>query len=325
MFPTCTYSPPNVLYDSFVPHTLYEIGILWFPLPYMEQLSYGLPHRYIWSPHICEVSSCLIWLLWSPYPLWNRSYMVPQHVCMVPPHVLYDSYGPPYLIWNRYFMVCPYLIWNRYCLVPHMYIWYPHMWSVFMSYMPLMVPPFFIWNRYGMVPPYIHMFPPHVQYDVNHSYGPHTLYGIGIWWSPLPYMEQLSYDPPHVCMVPPHVRCLHVLYHSYGPPYLIWNRYHMVPWHQCMVPLTLYGTGIVWFPPHVHMVPSHVKCLHVLYDSYGPPYLIWNRYCMIPLTCTIWLLWSYGPPLTFYRIGIIWSPPTCMYGPLHIWSVFIIQ
>ena len=53
---------------------------------------------------------------------------------------------------------------------------------------------------------------------------PHTLYGIGIWWSPLPYMEKVLYGPPHVCMVPP--TCM------------IW-------WF----PFTLYGTGIVWSPP----------------------------------------------------------------------------
>ena len=38
-----------------------------------------------------------------------------------------------------------------------------------------------------------------------------------------------------------------------------------------MVPLTLYGTGIIWSLPHVNMVSPHVICLHVLYDSYGPP------------------------------------------------------
>ena len=58
-------------------------------------------------------------------------------------------------------------------------------------------------------------------------------------------------------------------------------------------PLTLYGTAIVW-SPHVHMVSPNVKCLHVFYDSHGPPipymeyvsdgppYLIWNRYHMVP-------------------------------------------
>ena len=138
-------------------------------------------------------------------------------------HVLYDSYGPQYLIWNRYPMVPPYLIWNRYCMVPHM-------WSVFMSYMTLMVP--------------------------------HTLYGRGIIWSPT-----CTYVPP-TCIV-----CLlwsTILYMeqvSDSSPYLIWNRYCMVPhmyiwspnmWSVCMsnmifmVPHTLYGIGVVWSPhiPH---------------------------------------------------------------------------
>ena len=86
----------------------------------------------------------------------------------------------------------------------------------------------------------------HIIYD---SYGP-----------PIPYLIWNRYHvvPPHVHMVPPHV-----LYDSYGLPYLIWNRH-------LMVPLTLYATGIVC-PPHVHMVSQHVKCLHVSYDSYGPP------------------------------------------------------
>ena len=35
-------------------------------------------------------------------------------------------------------------------------------------------------------------------------------------------MDQVSYHPPYV-------KCLHVLYDSYGPPYFIWNRYYMVP------------------------------------------------------------------------------------------------
>ena len=30
-------------------------------------------------------------------------------------------------------------------------------------------------------------------------YGPHTLYGMGILWSLLTYMEQASYGPP-TCM-----------------------------------------------------------------------------------------------------------------------------
>ena len=64
-----------------VPHTLYGIGIYWSPLPYMEQVLYG-PHRYVWSP-TCEV----VFMSYMTYgPL------------------AYDSYGPPYLIWNWHLM-----------------------------------------------------------------------------------------------------------------------------------------------------------------------------------------------------------------------------
>ena len=40
---------------------------------------------------------------------------------------------------------------------------------------------------------------------------PTCMYG-----SPLPYMEEVLYGPPHVCLVPPYVKCLHVIYYSYG-------------------------------------------------------------------------------------------------------------
>ena len=112
-----------------------------------------------------------------------------------------------------------------------------------------------------------------------------------------------------VLMVPPHMKCLHVLYDSYGPP------------HTC------YGIGIIWSPYmyHVCVVP-----LHVLYDSYGTLYLIWNRYHIVPphvhmvpptfevSSCLIWLLWS---PHTLHKIGMVWFHPhihmaSCMY----IWS-----
>ena len=143
-------------------------------------------------------------------------------------------------------------------------------------------------------------------------------------------MEQ---GPPHVCMFPLHVKCLHVLYDSYGPPYLTWNRYHMFPSHVYMVPLhevsscliwlmvphtlygigiwwsplTLYGTGIVWSPTYMHGLPT---CIIWLLQSpnalYGigvlwSLYLIWNRVptcmCVSPTcdevsSCLIWLLWS---------------------------------
>ena len=144
------WSPLHVQSDG--PLTLYGTGIIWFPtctygpphvwsdgpsLSYMEQLSYGSP-TCAYGPPTCKIwffqdslgksplhvlknvkinlnnctSALLIWLLWSPIP-----YM------------------------NRYLMVPPYLIWNRYCMVlSHTYIWSPHMWSVVMSYMTLMVP-----------------------------------------------------------------------------------------------------------------------------------------------------------------------------------------
>ena len=130
--------------------------------------------------------------------------------------------------------------------------------------------------------------------------------------------------PPHVCMVPQHVKCLPVLYESYGTLYLIWNRYHMVPPHVCMVPphvlydsygphtlygigilwslLTSYGTAIVW-SPHMYVWSPHVKCLHVLYDSYDPPYLICNRYCMVPHLYNMMSM-TLMVPHTLYGIGI---------------------
>ena len=190
-----------------------------------------------------------------------------------------------------------------------MYIWSPNMWSVFISYITFIVP--------------------------------HTLYAIGIIWSPHMYIwssltvygTDIIWFPWHVHMVLPHMKCLHViydrspipciewvlygppqlvLYDSYGPPYLIWNGYCMVPQHVCMVPPcvkclhvlygfysphTLYGIGIVWSPPHVHMVP------HMYYVTYGPHYLIWNRYCMVPYmyiwspTCEVssYLIWLMVP------------------------------
>ena len=67
--------------------------------------------------------------------------------------------------------------------------------------------------------------------------------------------------PPHVCMVTPHMKCLHILYDFNGPS---------IP---CMGKVS-YG------PPHVLMTPYHM----------------WNRYFMVPLTC----MWSpkYGIGIT---------------------------
>ena len=95
-------------------------------------------------------------------------------------------------------------------------------------------------------------------------------------------MEQVSYGPPP---------CMYNPTHMYTPmvsPYLIWNKYCMVPHHVCIIPLTctlqwsphtLYGTSIVW-SPHICMVP---------------PYLIWNRYLMVP-TYLIWNRHHLVPP-----------------------------
>ena len=71
--------------------------------------------------------------------------------------------------------------------------------------------------------------------------------------------------------------------HSYGPP-------------TCMIwwsPLTLYGTHIIWSPntyiwcPHMYIWSPNMYALMVppyltINDSYDPPYLIWNRYLMVP-------------------------------------------
>ena len=57
---------------------------------------------------------------------------------------------------------------------------------------------------------------------------PVTLYGTGIIWS------------PHMYVWSPNMYDLMV------PPYLIWNRYHMVPSHVCMVPLTV--NDYLWSP-----------------------------------------------------------------------------
>ena len=155
------------------------------------------------------------------------------------------TYGPPYLIWNRYHMVphmyymtygSPYLVWNRYFMVP------PHV-DMVPSHVH-MVPPCLIWYRYHLVPPHVQMVPPlvkhlHVLYA---SYGTHTLYGIGIVWS-----LHMCIWSHHVYIWSPHSQ--YDVNVSYGPSYLIWNRYLMVP-----------------------------------------PYLIWNNYHMVPFTCT------YGAP-----------------------------
>ena len=150
-----------------------------------------------------------------------------------------------------------------------------------------------------MVPPHVKSL--HVLYD---SYGPHTLYGICIIWSPHMYI----WSP-------------HALYDSYGPPYLVSNRYLMVPPY-------LISNRYHMVPPDVYMVsPNMWSDFMSFVTLMVPPYLIWKRYSMIPLMyicspiCTIWLLWCppylisnryLMVPLTLYQTGImlckvVWS------------------
>ena len=136
------------------------------------------------------------------------------------------------------------------------------------------------------------MIPPHVQYDFSRPPIPYMEYVSD--GPPLSYMEQVLYGPPQVCMV------LYMYYMTHMVlPYLIWNKY-------LMVPLILYGTGIIWFPHMLSVFMSYMT-LMVL------PYLIWNRYHMVPQhVCMVpphvlWLLWI--PDLIWNRYLMV--SPTC--------------
>ena len=96
-------------------------------------------------------------------------------------------------------------------------------------------------------------------------------------------MEQVLYGPPHV-------KCLHVLYDSYGPHHTLYGI--GILWS----PITLYGTGIIWSTMCTYGFHPHVKCLHVLYDSYGPP-------------------------STLYGIGIVWSPHMYVWSPPDMYDM----
>ena len=154
--------------------------------------------------------------------------------------------------------------------------------------------------------------PPHVHMD-PHMYDlmvPLTLYGTNIIWSPT-----CTYGPPHVRMVPTHVQsdAPHLtVSDSYGPPYLIWNRYLMVlPTLLSMtllVPKYLIWNRYLMVPPY--LIQKRYCMVPHMYNLMVPSYLIWNMYCMLPPTC------MYGPPtctiwcspLTLHGTGIIWSP-----------------
>ena len=258
------------------------------------------------------------------------------------PHTLHGIgiwWSSPYLIWKSYSygpptwtygpptceVTLPWLYGIDIVWFPYMYVWSSHKWSVFVSYMPVMVPPYLIWDRYGMVTPHVHMVPPTCMIWCQWLLcSPHILYWVGIWWS---------------------------------SPYLIWNSYHMVPhmyiWSStcevssCLILLlwsihTLYGIGImvphmyIWSPhmwgvfqsymtlmaPHTSFGIAIVWSPHMYYMTDGPPYLIWNRYLMDPLFSYMEQLLCGPPtvhmvPLTLYGTAITWSP-TCLhdsYGP----------
>ena len=206
----------------------------------------------------------------------------PPHVkCL---HVLYDSYGPPYLIWDRYYMVpptcmcgsptCiiwllwspytlygigilwpPYLIWNRYCMVPTCMYGPPHVKCLHVLYD--LWSPHTLWNRYHIVPQHVlyDLWPPYLIWN-RYLMVPHTLYGIGIIWS-----------LPHVCMVPH-----------------MWSAF--MSYMTLIVPLTLYGIGIIWSPHMYVWSPPHVR--YDVSDSYGPLFSYMEQVSYGPPTCTIW-------------------------------------
>ena len=167
------------------------------------------------------------------------------------PYMEQESYSPPISTYGPPTCMIwwsPYLIWNTYHMVPHMYIWSPHMYDIIFQ------------ASFKRGPLYVLTIPPTCMIWLESTAG-------NLWlsmWS--------------VFMIRVHCGNLVAVNDSDGPPYLIWTRY-------LMVPLTLYGTHIIW-APHVYMVPS---------------------------TCMIW--WSL---LTLYGTGIIWlphitnGPPTCM-------------
>ena len=77
---------------------------------------------------------------------------------------------------------------------------------------------------------------------------PHTLYRIGTSWSPLCLIRNRNCMVPHMYNMISSSQLIWSPTCMYDPPFFIWNSY-------LMVPPTLYGTGIVWSPPNVRMVP----------------------------------------------------------------------
>ena len=63
---------------------------------------------------------------------------------------------------------------------------------------------------------------------------------------------------------------------------------------------------VLYGPPTCMYGPLHVKYLHVLHDLWSP-YLISNRYCMIPPHVSM-------APLPYIE-QVLYGPPTCTYAP----------
>ena len=154
---------------------------------------------------------------------------------------------------------------------------------------------------------------------------PHTLYGM---WEPC-NCQWLLWSP-------------HTLYGMQDPCNCQWLLWSPIPYMECRNLVTVndsYGS-----PHTLYGMQEPCNCQWFLWF---PPYLIWNRYLMAPHMYNLMvpqhlqhdffrtasnLTVKYGPPLTLYGTGIVWSP-TCMYGPPiygigtiwcpHMWSVFM--
>ena len=158
-----------------------------------------------------------------------------------------------------------------------MYVWSPNMWSVFMSYMTLMVPISYM-EKVSYGPP-IYVWSPHMYNMISMTpMVPHTLYWIGIWWSTLPYMEEASYGPP-IYVWSPHM----------------WSVF--MSYMTLMVPNSLHGKGIIWSPHMYVWSPDMYNMMSM--TLLVPPYLILNRYLMVPSLPYMEQV-SYSPPNVWY-------------------------
>ena len=125
---------------------------------------------------------------------------------------------------------------------------------------------------------------------------PLTLYGTGLVWFPLLWIVFMSYMTlivsPYLiwnryCMAPPHVHMVPLTLYETGiilsPTCMVAHMWSVFMLYMTlMVPHTLYGQGIIWFPLHTCMVPHMWSLFMSNMTIMVPPYLIWNRYHMVP-------------------------------------------